>query len=240
MMKALYTRELTVLPSMCDYTGALGIPDTFSLFMDAATEHAEVLHIGMNSLIQQGLFWLAVRSKARFLRRPRLTEQVRIVTWPETPERSRCNRDYVVEAGGETLIEGKTEWMLMNMKNHRLYPVDRVFPPDMEIEPRRVLPEPFLRLPETLDGAEAFGRYTVRSTDIDIGGHMNNAAYLRALAGAFSTEQWSALQIHELEVSYRIPCFEGQVLDLEKKATPEGLDIRMGSEGKSVLLARIH
>ena len=36
-MKGYYSWDLTVLPGSCDSAAKLGVPDTFALFMDAAT-----------------------------------------------------------------------------------------------------------------------------------------------------------------------------------------------------------
>ena len=237
-MKAVYQRDLTILPSMCDAQGLLGVPNTFALFMDVATEHAEVLGVGMNDLMPRGLFWLTVRTKFRFYRRPAMTERVTAVTWPETPERSRCNRDYALRRGDEVLIEGKTEWMVMNMKTGRLFPADSVFPNDLDLEEARVLPAPFMRMDENFDGAEELGTYVVRSTDIDVGGHMNNAAYVRAIAGAFSSDDWKALDIHEMEVAFRAPCFEGETLLVQRRQAGDQTEIKLSRDGKSIVLAR--
>ena len=238
-MKCVYSREMTILPSVCDFTGRLGVPDTFALFMDIATEHAEALGFGMGAMARQDLFWLTVRTRARFLKRPRLNDRVRISTWPETPERSRCNRDYLVTRDGETLIEGKTEWMVMNMKTGRLHPADALFSKDLEIDERRLLPDPFMRLDEDFSGAKDLGTYTVRATDIDIGGHMNNTAYLRAVAGAFSMAEWQGLNLRELEAAYRTPCFEGDALRIQRRDTDAGIDLRMTRQDRTVLLVRL-
>ena len=105
-MQNFYERDLTILPSMCDATAKLGIPNAFALFMDLATEHAEILGVGMNGLMKQGLFWLTVRTRIRFSDRPAMTEKVRLRTWPEAPERSRCNRDYAILRGDEIIVSG--------------------------------------------------------------------------------------------------------------------------------------
>ena len=238
-MKGFYEREMTVLPSMCDADGLLGIPNAFALFMDLATEHAEVLGIGFRDLWPKGLFWLTARTKIRFYRRPRMVETVALRTWPETPERSRCNRDYRMERGGEVLIEGKTEWMVMNMKTGRLHPADSVFPEGLELLPDRVLPEPFLRMADDFSGAEDLGTYLVRSTDIDIGGHMNNAAYVRAIAGMFSTEAWRALAVREMEMAYRTPCYEGDALLLQRRRCEDTTELRLSRDGKTIALAQL-
>lgn len=238
-MRGYYERPLTILPSMCDATARLGVPNAFALFMDLATEHAETLGIGMNGLMKQGLFWLTVRTRIRFIDRPALTEAVTLRTWPEKPERSRCNRDYAILRGDRIIVAGKTEWMIMNLKTNRLHPVDGVFPADLEILEDKVLPEPFARVTDDFDGADSLGAYTVRSTDIDLGGHMNNAAYVRAIAGAFSSKEWQAMDIREMEVAFRSPCFEGDTLEIQRRTTDAGTDVRLSRDGKTIVLARI-
>ena len=238
-MKGYYSWDLTVLPGSCDSAAKLGVPDTFALSMDAATLHAEALGIGMNGLMKRGLFWLTVRTRIRFYRRPSMIETVTVRTWPEQPERSRCNRDYRLEQGGEVLAEGKTEWMIMNTQTGRLHPADSVFPEGLEIEPDRVLPEPFMRMTDDFTDADDFGSYTVRSTDIDLGGHMNNAAYVRAIAGLFDSSAWQGMDIHEMEVAFRAPCFEGNVLRAQKRVRDGATEVRLSCEGKTVVLARI-
>lgn len=238
-MQGYYERALTILPSMCDATAKLGVPNAFALFMDLATEHAERLGVGMNGLMKQGLFWLTVRTRIRFYDCPALTETVTLRTWPEAPERSRCNRDYAILRGGEVIVAGKTEWMIMDLKTHRLRPVDGVFPEDLELLEDRVLPEPFARLTDDYADADCLGQYTVRSTDIDLGGHMNNAAYVRAIAGAFSSKDWSDLRIREMEVAFRSPCFEGETLEIHRRHADGGTEIRLSREGKTIALARI-
>ena len=238
-MQGYFEREMMILPSMCDATARLGVPNAFALFMDIATEHAEALGIGMNGLMKQGLFWLTVRTRIRFIDRPALTETVTVRTWPETPERSRCNRDYAILRDGKIIVEGKTEWMITNMKTGRLHPVDGVFPEGLALLQDRVLPEPFMRMADDFDGAQALGRYTVRSTDIDLGGHMNNAAYVRTIAGLFASKDWQGLGIREMEVSFRAPCFEGETLEAQRRDTDGGVELRLSREGRTVLLARI-
>ena len=59
---------------------------------------------------------------------------------------------------------------------------------------------------------EVLGTYHVLSTDIDIGGHMNNCAYIRALQSFFTTEEWTAIRPSVFEIHYRKPSFEQETL----------------------------
>ena len=37
-------------PSICDYSGKMGIPGIFDLFQDIATEHAEMIGVGFEDM----------------------------------------------------------------------------------------------------------------------------------------------------------------------------------------------
>ena len=236
MMK--YTKELTILPSMCDSAAMLGVPDAFALFMDIATEHSLALGCGLDVLGPRGLFWLTVRTRAKFFRRPEMLERVTVSTWPETPGKLRVNRCYTIEGRGGLLVAGKTEWAVLDRNTGRLHPMADVFAPDPAFAPESVWDEPFTRLSD--EAADEFARRRVRSTDIDLGGHMNNAAYLRALASLFSCEAWQGMNLREAEIAYRAACYEGDTLCWQKRAEDGALALRAAlPDGKTIALIRL-
>ena len=145
-MENRFTKPLTILPSLCDSAARLGIPETFALFMDAATEHARALGCGIDTLAPRGLFWLAVRTRVRFYRRPKMLERVTLSTWPEKCGRLRADRDYCLEQDGVPLVAGKTEWTVLNQGTGRLHPMADVFAPDFDFCPDVVWEEPFTRM----------------------------------------------------------------------------------------------
>ena len=237
-MENRYTQEYIVLPGLCDSSGALGIPDTFLLFMDLAAIHAELLHVDTPRLMKRNLFWLTVRTRVRFSRRPMMAERVTLTTWPETPGKLRADRSYTIERNGERIVSGKTEWTILETDTGKLHPMAGIFPSDFVFHPDTVWPDPFTRIKD--EPLEDYARYTVRSTDIDIGGHMNNAAYLRALAGTFSTEQWQGMNIRELEIAFRSPCYEGDTLIWQQRSDGDALSLRAAlANGKTIAVARI-
>ena len=237
-MQTKYTKELTILPSMCDSAAALGVPDAFALFMDAATEHSGVLGCGLDVLGPRGLFWLTVRTRVKFFRRPRMLERAAVSTWPEAPGKLRVNRCYTIEGGGGLLVAGKTEWAVLDQSAGRLHPMADVFAPGSGFAPESVWDEPFTRLND--EAMDEFARYTVRSTDIDLGGHMNNTAYLRALASLFSCAAWQGMNLREVEIAYRAACYEGDTLCWQKREDGGALALRAALPGgKTIALARL-
>ena len=234
------TKELNVLVSHCDSTSRLGIPQTFALCMDLAQEHAEQLGNGVPEMIRRGLFWVAVKTKLRFYRRPSMAERITAATWPEPPGRMRGDRDYLLTAKGETLIEGKTEWSILDTKNGGLHsPREHIYDEALVFCTDQCCPEPYRRFHGEFPDPP-FSTYTVRPTDIDMGGHMNNTAYVRMLADLFPVAQWNELDPREIEVHYRAACYEGDTLLLQKRNLEGKLELRAGLEdGTTILLARI-
>ena len=110
---------------------------------------------------------------------------------------------------------------------------------ELRFENGTAAPEPFARIADHFEGIAPYAEYQVRSTDIDVGGHMNNTAYVRMIMGSLSNEERKALTIRRMDVIFRASCYEGDVLSFRRKETEDGLDIRVSRGEETVLLVRI-
>ena len=238
-MESVFEKDFTVMPSMADHTARLGLHNTFGVFMDAASEHAEALGVGYRAMIAKDLFWLTVRTRIQFAERPHIGETAVIRTWPEPPGRIRSNRSYELVMNGRTVIRGRTEWAMFNVRLGTVVPMDGVFPEGLAFVPQSAIDEPFCRVPDSFGDAAPYGEYTVRSADIDIGGHLNNAALVRALIGSFSLAELDRLDIRDIDVCFRRPSFEGDRLVFQRRAAENALEVRVSRGEETVLLARI-
>jgi len=241
-MERKYTRELRVPLSLCDASARLSLWGAFSLCMDLATEHAQDIGVGMADMQKKDLFWLTVRTRIRFFRRPALMERVEASTWPEKAGPARCNRDYELTAGGEVLLQGKTEWTVMNTATGRIHPARGIYPVELTavLTDETVWSEPFARISEDFSAGQRLGEYVVRPTDIDLGGHMNNAAYPRVLFSLLGGTDLRDRDFTDVELNFRSPCYEGDTLLVLTRPLEGGTDLGMlGPDGKTVLLARL-
>ena len=238
-MQAKMEKEMRVLIGMCDHMGRMSIPSIFSLFMDLATEHGSDIRLGIDDLAEKGLFWLTVKTKVRIMERPEMMSDIMAETWPETPGRASCNRYYALRKEGRTIVEGKSEWAIIEKDSGKLRKLAEVYPGDIEHCPDTVCDGPYMRLSKDFSGCEEIGRYTVRSTDIDIGQHMNNAAYVHAMFGAFSCRELDTMNVQEAEVHFRAPCFEGDRLSVFRRDTDGGVELGiLRSDGTTAVCAR--
>ena len=238
-MEQVYTRDLLIPPSACDFDGRLSYPGAFSVFMDLATEHAELLGVGLAAMRAKSRFWLTVKTRIVYYDRPRISEAVQLLTWPEKPGPLRFNRSYEMRRDGELLVAGRTEWAVLDTETGALARSTDVLPEGLEYVRGSALDSGYARVPEHFEEIAPFCEYRVRATDIDVGGHMNNAAYPRALFSALSSGEIRAQARRSVDLIFRAPCFEGDTLRFYRNSRDGGTDYRMARDGETVLLARV-
>ena len=238
-MRPVYETQAVIVPSLSDHRGLLSVPGIFRLFQDLAAVHAHELECGYQDLLKKDLYWLTVKTRVEIRRRPAVGETVTLRTWPEAPGKLRCNRSYELEQDGEILIAGKTEWTILNFKENRLSSPREIYPEGLRFREDSAITAPFARIPEQFESYRPYAFRTVRSTDIDMGHHMNNVAYLQALAGSFSTEEWDRLPLRNIDVLFRASCFEGDELVFSRRDADDSVQVRIARGEQTILLVNL-
>lgn len=235
-----YTTDIQILPSQVDFENKLGYYETFRLFMDVANMHAQLLGVGQNSLMDQGLFWLTVKTRFKFFRRPSMGQKVQAQTWPVKPFSLRTDRCYRLCDSEGTLVEGRTEWAVMDMKQMKLANVSTIFPPELVFNEEDISVTDFPRVCSLDETSTGRGTFKVTSSDIDMGRHMNNTAYVRALMGFYGIEELSKMDIKEISVIFKASAHENDMLTMREKRDGEVIDCGLYmADGKPSILARI-
>ncbi|MBQ6508757.1 MAG: hypothetical protein IJI07_04715 [Flexilinea sp.] len=233
------TIQVEIQPSDSDYAELLSYPDIFALFQNITVTHSKSFKYDQSILTPKGLFWVTARNRIRITRRPAVGETVDLSTWPEEPDRIRGRRNYTIKNGDELLIEGTTEWAILDRNTNRLFIINKLYDPDFEFCREKVLPENFYRFTGDFPG-EPFAEYKVRSIDIDFEGHMNNVAYIRALFGLFSRAELEKMDPKEIECHFKVSCYEGDRLLWYKRDSGEGLELCARLEnGTDIFFARL-
>lgn len=236
-----FEKPLFINPSLADAEGLLSRYETFNLFMDVADDHAGEIGVAWRHISPRHLFWLTVKTKIVFEERPKMGETVTLATWVEEPTKLRGDRSYELRRGDKVLVRGKTEWAVLNTETKKLLPIMDVYPEGLDYARPSACPEGFARVRDRFDESDRYAQYTVRSTDIDIGGHMNNAKYVQALLGTFSNAELKEMAPKTFDVIFRNSVFEGDALVFYKQPGAEGgLDLRVARESDDMTALLVH
>ena len=230
----------TIIPlSLCDSSGKLSINNVFTVFMDLAAEHAELIELGADKMAAKNMFWLTVKTKIHINDRPAMMSRVKAATWPEAPGKIRCNRFYSLRDENTLYAEGVTEWAIMDVSSGKLCKASEIYTPGTVFSEQKPDIEPFDKILDSFDDSQKIAEYRISSSDIDIGNHMNNAAYVRALIGAVPCDELNTRTVTDVEVVFKQPCYEGDLLSVYRRDTEAGFDMAMMTrDGKTAILAR--
>jgi acyl-ACP thioesterase len=160
----------------------------FKLLQEAAIKHADQFGLGTKAMKERGESWVLNRLAAAIHRYPRYEESLRVVTWSAGITGFRGYRELRVYAGPELLVTASTLWLYVNLATKSLtrVPADLAaqFPAGSTTDIFR--PElDKLRLKPPAAGA---GKVPVslRYSDFDGNGHLNNTAYFDCLQTALA------------------------------------------------------
>lgn len=223
-MESIFEREIIVTPDYCDASGALSPLAAFTIFQGIAAQHAEVLGVGSAAMAKKGEFWLTVHTRVDLFARAEMMDSLTVRTWAEAcSERDmRTYRSYTLSRGETLIARGKTEWAVLGPDKRVIRFSDYGFPEDYPFRAESAIPETLQRFHEKFTEDDLFSRYTVRPTDIDLGRHMNNIAYVRLLLDCFTAQELASGKIRSVELHFSTSCFEGEELTVYRKLHDDG------------------
>ena len=195
-----------------DTLGRLQAPILCQLLQEAATAHAAILGVAVETLIENGVAWVLSRLLLEVDRWPSVDEEVVIATWPEAASRLFTERRFEVLDGSERRIAAaSTLWLVLDLERRR--PVRLPAFVSERLQEHQLGPEPrhFAELvaPDPADHEVAF---TVRRTDLDLAEHVNNTSYVTWAIEAVPDEVWSTAELAELEIQFLSECHRGQTV----------------------------
>jgi acyl-CoA thioesterase FadM len=231
--------ETTVRFSEVDRDQVMLLPSLFQLLQEAAIRHADMYGVGADSIAERGTSWVLNRLAVELVRYPRRDEALRVETWSTGVRGFRGYREFRLFSGAEQILAGSSLWLWIDLRTRTLTRVpaelEAAFPvggdgrsphkPDLE---RLRFSAPTATAPAT--------PVTVRYSDCDANGHVNNTAYFDYLQTALVRQGRSAHpRRFELQFVHEIPP-STEAAQVRFEARGEGLAFAIG--GGDVVFAQ--
>ena len=175
-MKPVYEKEFSVTSAMVDRHGRLRPSQLLALLQQVAGDHSALLGTDRDKLMERDLFWAVIRHRVQITRLPEAGEQFTATTWPMPTTRTAFPRSTVVtDSRGNELFRGISLWVLMDANTRAM-----VLPGKSGVVVDGQLTGSELAVPGSLAlrTLEHSTTRTVRYSDLDVNGHMNNCRYL--------------------------------------------------------------
>lgn len=242
MKKNEYIQNITLPFGHCDTLVRLRTESVFKMFQDIASRHAMFLGVDDFSLLKNdNAMWVVSKTKVKVNKLPLWNDDISVRTWPMGAEGVRCNRCYQIIKDGEVLINGITEWVIIDASTRTLRKVETTsYPDDIDWIKEKSIEDKFRRFKDDFTEEDFVYKRLIRSGDIDVTHHVNNVTYITILLDTFSVKELENMTLKEIEISYLNESLEGETLSIYKKKTDDGYYFKiMKDDGKTAVMAYI-
>ena len=211
-MGPLYVQEFEITDIAVDRYGRLKPGMILFYAQEVAGRHCNELSVDYDTLASQGLFWAVTRHRVQVTRMPLRGETIRIETWPMPTTRVAYPRSVVAyDESGNECFRIISIWVLMHMDTRAM-----ILPAKSGISVVGSIRGGELALPGGLVAKDMIHHQsrTVRYTDLDRNGHMNNTRYLDWIDDLLPSPFHENHTVREFVVCYLSEAREGQTLEL--------------------------
>ncbi len=150
--------------------------ELFYCMQESASDDADRRGGGVERLFTEGLAWVLLWQRLDVVRRPIAGEQIRVVTMPGKGRLGLYPRRFELWSGDERIGAARSVWSIINFETRSMAAkFEAPLSGEMERQSLRMDNIP------AAEGTDSF-MFVPSEEYIDRNGHMNNAAYLAALA----------------------------------------------------------
>ena len=211
-MQPIYSQEFRINDAASDRFGRLKPSMLLYYIQEVAGVHGSAMGASFEALAEKNLFWAIIRTRVQITRLPRNGETIRLETWPMPTTRVAYPRSVVAyDASGEEIFRGISLWVMMDRTTRSM-----VIPAQSGFVFSGMLQGNELAVPASLMPKTYENRCsrTVRFTDLDANGHMNNTRYFDWMFDVLPSAFHANHTMKELTICYLAEAREGQTLDM--------------------------
>ena len=213
MKQTVWSQRYAVNTLVVNAQKRLGLVGLLAILQDVAWAHADHLGHGYEATMDRGGIWILSRQKLVMADWPIWRDELLVRTWVRSPRGPLVHRDYEMLIGDRKVGECTAGWLTLDVKTRK--PV-RPAPAETPWQCRAdgalaTTPE---KIAVRQDLAEA-ARFSVRNSDLDLNGHVNNTRYAQWILDSAPPEAHRLYRVDSYEVSFLTEVQVGDAVAIE-------------------------
>lgn len=195
-----------------------------SYLNESAILHSEMVGFNASYMLKNNCAWILNKFSIQLNDFPKFRDEVRIITWSREIHIIKAYRDFEIYAGQNFIGRASSLWVFTDLKTKkpRRIPVEVKNMYGEEKISCGINPDDINYNTDDLKKSE-IREYTIRFTDIDTNGHMNNTAFFNLLENAL-LEKLGDFIVKSIKI-----CFKNEVTH-DKKT----LNLGIKHEGENI------
>ena len=211
-MEPIYRSTFPISDIYLDGFGRLKPSSILYFVQEAAGQHCNLLKVDWDTLAKQNLFWAVTRHRVQITRLPTRGDTITVETWPMPTTKVAFPRSVVAyDEQGNEVFRAISIWVLMDSRSRAM-----ILPGKSGVLVEGALRGNELSVPRAILPAvlQKQQTRTVRYTQLDRNGHMNNTRYLDWVDDLLPSAFHKDHPVREFSVSYHAEAREGQKIQL--------------------------
>ncbi len=198
----LYSEERTVKFLEVDGSRRMTVKSLCNCLQEAAYNSSAMLGTSIDAIHGENVTWVYSRFMVKVAAYPEFGEALKVFTWRSRFEENTAFREFIVEdASGSSLVKATAGVTLIDIATRKPAPIPETmrnqFAPGLgsaAVEQVEKLTEPVSTINEM--------EFRIRSSDLDINGHVNNAAYIEFMSECVPGDVILAMRPCEIAVNF--------------------------------------
>ncbi len=240
MNKFVYETEATAVN--VGFDGRMGIADIMGAMQYAVMLHSDEMDVGFRRMLREfNSKWVIVKLRLELDKIPVCSDTLHIETWPHKPGPLKFMRSYkLCDNSGTQIIGGISDWCLIDADTFEIKRSRDVYYPEMEYISDKTVNGKYTNKSVDMTNDDYIYTKTVRLSDLDMNGHVNNVSYIQMATDCFGVSEMEMLEIKTFEMYFVAQCFEGDKIDLYKREVDGIIFITAKKDGGDVFRAVIN
>lgn len=200
----IFERKYSINIFNTDLTGKLSAGSLFSFFEDIAGRHASVLGWGRDNLMSGGNFWALSRMMVKIDRMPAALEEIILRTWPRGTDSIYALRDFeMYDDQGKVIASATSSWIIVDYNTRKVQRPDKTLSLlNIEFPEKKAVGTNAGKIQPVPADGQTVTSMIVRTEDIDVNHHVNNARYVTWVMNSYPTGQIMSQVPSIIEVNY--------------------------------------
>ena len=221
MEQFFYTETMTVMNADADFRSLLKPSALLRYVEQVSADHARTFGMTDQFFKNHGVAFLVGKQALKFDRVPQRAEKLTLLTRAEASRRGSVKRiTTVTDAEGKQVAMVDCRWIVVSLAENRIlrepgWTVDGFWNETVEGE----LP---LQLHKCREGLTSAGEWTVRYSQCDLNGHLNNAFYLDLVCDALPLDVVRKGPVTFASINYHREVPMGETVEVFYAPSAEG------------------
>ena len=196
----MYKEKVKITSVDVDSNLEIRLSNLFKHFQEVASNHVDTLKLGHRDLMNQNLLWVVIRMEVVIYRTPSLDEEVLFTTHPGETKSFIFPRYFeVYDKKGKLIIAVSSSWALIDKNTRKV-----VLKPESMVKIKGEKDKNDLELPAKVvgDATNLVEEKSVKYTEIDLNGHLNNTSYIEYILNTHDEAFYKSHRIKRININY--------------------------------------